>query len=65
MAHRLELGGVPAPVLTAGSAIADQAVSPGMADRDELRRLADGWRAWATEPDAWFNVVHGEILAKP
>ena len=27
--------------------------------------MADGWRAWAATPDAWFAVLHGEVLATP
>ena len=29
----------------------------------EVRAIADAWRGWAAEPDAWFAVLHGEILA--
>ena len=45
------------------SAIATQAVEIGAATADELRVMADAWRAWATKPDGWFAVLHGEILA--
>ncbi len=45
------------------SAIATQAVEIGAASRDELRAMADGWRRWAANPDGWFTVLHGEILA--
>ena len=27
--------------------------------------MAAAWRAWAATPDAWFAVLHGEILATP
>lgn len=35
------------------------------ASADDLARLADGWRAWAASPDAWFCLLHGEVLARP
>jgi hypothetical protein len=44
------------------SAIATQAVEIGAATEAELREMADAWRNWAAEPDAWFAVLHGEIL---
>ena len=36
----------------------------GAATAADLDRLADGWRAWAAADDAWFSVLHGEILAR-
>ncbi len=47
------------------SALAVQAQERGLATGADLARLADGWRRWAQAPDAWFAVVHGEILARP
>ncbi len=48
-----------------GSAMADQAVERGLATRGDLDRLARGWREWASAPDAWFTVLHGELLCRP
>ena len=45
-----------------GSAIARQAVTEGLATEHELREIAEGWRRWATHPDAWSAVLHGEVL---
>lgn len=45
------------------SAFARQAVDRGLATRDELDRLAHGWRTWARCDDGWFVVPHGEIVA--
>jgi SAM-dependent methyltransferase len=45
------------------SALGEQAVAGGHATRDDLERIADAWRHWASDPDAWFAVTHGEILA--
>ena len=30
----------------------------------ELEAMAQAWRDWSTEPDAWFAVLHGEILCR-
>ena len=46
------------------SAIARQAVTEGLATGNELRAIADGWRRWAKHPDAWYAVLHGEILCR-
>lgn len=46
------------------SAMADQALARGEADADELAALADAWRDWGRQPDAWFVVPHGEVLAR-
>jgi ubiquinone/menaquinone biosynthesis C-methylase UbiE len=43
---------------------AHQALERGLADRDRLARIADGWRAWAAAPDGWLLMPHGEILAR-
>jgi ubiquinone/menaquinone biosynthesis C-methylase UbiE len=48
-----------------GSRFAEQALSSGLATRDDLERIADGWRSWADDPDAWFSLLHGEIVARP
>ena len=47
------------------SAISEQAEQEGFATRAELEATADGWRRWAGHPDAWFAVLHGEILGRP
>ncbi|MFC6085525.1 methyltransferase domain-containing protein [Sphaerisporangium aureirubrum] len=46
------------------SAIAQQAISYGFATQADLERLAVGWRTWGSSPDAWFAVLHGEILCR-
>lgn len=47
------------------SPIADQAVSGGHASRAELEDIAAGWLAWGESLDAWFVILHGEILGRP
>jgi SAM-dependent methyltransferase len=46
------------------SAIARQAIGEGLATEGELHEIADGWRRWATHPDGWYAVLHGEIVAR-
>ncbi len=47
------------------SALADQAVERNLADHDRLATMADAFRRWSQDPDGWFIVPHGEILARP
>jgi len=47
------------------SAISEQAEQEGFATRAELEAMAAGWRRWAAQHDAWFAVLHGEILGRP
>jgi SAM-dependent methyltransferase len=47
------------------TALATRAQELGLATTDDLADLAAGWRAWVAAPDAWFAVLHGEILATP
>jgi ubiquinone/menaquinone biosynthesis C-methylase UbiE len=46
------------------SDIARQLLTAGLATEDDLRRIGDGWLAWAADPDGWFMVPHGEILCR-
>jgi len=46
------------------SAFAEQAAEYGLATRDELAAIAHAWREWAKQPDAFFAVLHGEVLAR-
>jgi len=44
--------------------LAEHAVEYGIASASELEEVAEGWRCWATRPDAVFMVPHGEVLAR-
>ena len=46
------------------SDLARQAVERGLASPADLADIADGWRRWADQPDGWFTLVHGEIVAR-
>jgi hypothetical protein len=48
---------------TTNSSYADQATAGGHATADELAAIAEAWRRWGASDDAWFAVLHGEILA--
>ena len=41
-----------------------QAVELGLADGSALETMAQAWRQWGASEDAWFVVVHGEVLAR-
>jgi SAM-dependent methyltransferase len=47
------------------SAMADQALAAGYATREDLERIAGGWRRWAAAEDGWFALLHGEIICRP
>lgn len=46
-----------------GTAFGDQAREHGVSAED-LARIADGWRQWGSAQDAWFVILHGELLAR-
>jgi cyclopropane fatty-acyl-phospholipid synthase-like methyltransferase len=49
---------------TVRSSFAEQAVAYGFTTESELIDLAAGWRSWATDPDAVFLTVLGELLIR-
>ncbi len=46
------------------SAFAEQARAAGFATVADLDRIASGWLAFAAAEDAWFQLPHGEIVAR-
>jgi ubiquinone/menaquinone biosynthesis C-methylase UbiE len=46
------------------SAFAEQALAFGLATTSDLEDLADGFIAWAQQPDGLFIVVHGEVVGR-
>ncbi|MEO7573993.1 MAG: methyltransferase domain-containing protein [Acidimicrobiales bacterium] len=47
------------------TALGTRAVELKLADEAGIAAMADAWRRWAVAPDAWFAVLHGEVLASP
>ena len=47
-----------------GSDFATSALAHGLSDPAELAALADAWRSWGRHSDAWFAMLHGEVLAR-
>jgi len=45
------------------SDFAAHAIESGAADLADLRAIAAAWRQWAGDPDGWFGMPHGEIIA--
>ncbi len=45
------------------SPLSEQLVREALATPDELREIGDAWHEWSKDPDGWFAVVHGELLA--
>ena len=42
---------------------ADKALEYGLATRGELENIAEGWRAWGRDADAFFCLTHAEVVA--
>ncbi|MCF3119900.1 methyltransferase domain-containing protein [Streptomyces arenae] len=49
---------------TLASAYAERAVGGGHATEEELRAASTAWREWGSAEDAWFAVLHGEVLCR-
>ncbi|QKW10161.1 methyltransferase domain-containing protein [Streptomyces sp. NA04227] len=47
---------------TVASTYADRAVAGGHAEPRDLRDAAAAWHEWSAAEDAWFAVLHGEVL---
>lgn len=45
------------------SSLADAALAGGVT-RGELQDIAAAWREWGARDDAWFAVLHGEVLCR-
>jgi SAM-dependent methyltransferase len=49
---------------TISSSFARTAVDGGYATKEDMVRLAQVWRNWGEKEDAWFAVLHGEIICR-
>lgn len=48
---------------TVVSSFATTAIDANIAKKDDLEKVAEVWRKWGKEQDAWFSVLHGEIIS--
>lgn len=46
------------------SSLAEQAVAAKLTTAADLDDFADAFRTWAEQPDGWFAVLHGELVAR-
>ena len=46
------------------SSFAAHAIESGVADLADLKRMAAAWREWVRDPNGWFGMPHGEVLAR-
>ncbi|KAJ7511859.1 methyltransferase type 11 [Mycena galericulata] len=44
------------------SAFATGALERGFATQETLENMSQAWKNWGSQPDAWFGLMHGEIL---
>ncbi|NUK46271.1 methyltransferase domain-containing protein [Streptomyces lunaelactis] len=49
---------------TTASVYAKLAVEGGHASAGQLAAIADAWREWGSQDDAWFMVPHGEVICR-
>lgn len=47
------------------SNFAADALNNGFATQQQLHEIADAWREWADDPEAWMSMPHGEVLCRP
>lgn len=47
------------------SSYGERALELALSTAAELGTISVAWEAWAREPDAWFAMLHTEILARP
>jgi ubiquinone/menaquinone biosynthesis C-methylase UbiE len=47
------------------SDLTTQLLDTGLTARPELEAISAAFRAWVGDPNGWFSVLHGEILARP
>jgi ubiquinone/menaquinone biosynthesis C-methylase UbiE len=48
-----------------GSAMTTQLLDEGRATQQDLESISEAWKTWTADPDAWFTILHGELLARP
>ena len=46
------------------SDVGRELLASGLATAAQLEEIAAAWRDWASEPDGWLSIPHGEILCR-
>jgi len=46
------------------SAFATQLLEERRATQQDLEAISAAWQTWAGDPDAWFTVLHGELICR-
>ncbi|KAJ7762334.1 S-adenosyl-L-methionine-dependent methyltransferase [Mycena maculata] len=46
------------------SSFAASALERGFATQEILDNMSHAWKSWGSQPDAWFALLHGELLCK-
>lgn len=46
------------------SDLAAQLLREGRAEQADLEDISAAWLAWASDPDGWISILHGEIIAR-
>jgi len=46
------------------STFASGALERGFATQEDLNEMSQAWKSWGAHPDAWFALLHGEILCR-
>lgn len=49
---------------TVASAFAKTAVEGKLATETDLGEISEVWRRWGRQEDAWFSVLHGEVICR-
>lgn len=49
---------------TVASSFAKTAIENGTGTKERLDKAAEAWKRWGKEEEAWFSVLHGEIICR-
>jgi len=49
---------------TLASSFAKTSVDGELVTQADLEEISEAWRKWGTQEDAWFSVLHGEIICR-
>ncbi|KIJ23458.1 hypothetical protein M422DRAFT_786168 [Sphaerobolus stellatus SS14] len=44
------------------SSFSNNAIEKGLSTTEELNEISQAWKDWIKEEDAWFTMMHGEII---